>query len=182
MNEQATGQPVRALQTMLRQIAELDPAIPSVIPVGIYGRDTMAAVSALQRSRGLPVTGVTDLATWRAVVDAYHNGRAEINPAEPLQPRFDRQQVIAPGERNSHVWLVQSILAALHERLSSVPSVNHTGINDERTQAGVRWAQQASGLPQTGRIDRNTWQALARLYAGQTRDGSFPAGSGQTNG
>ena len=62
--ESFIAQPVRSLQTMLRVIAESNRSQPSVIPDGIYGQNTMAAVSAFQRRKGLPVTGVADPTTW----------------------------------------------------------------------------------------------------------------------
>ena len=54
--ESFVGQPIRSLQTMLRVIAEDDPSHMRVIPDGIYGPETMAAVSTFQRKHGLPVT------------------------------------------------------------------------------------------------------------------------------
>jgi peptidoglycan hydrolase-like protein with peptidoglycan-binding domain len=65
------GAPIRTLQTMLRAIARLNENIPLVIPDGIYGADTVAAVTAFQRQFGLPATGVTNLTTWNAVVEKY---------------------------------------------------------------------------------------------------------------
>ncbi len=177
-----TGTPVRFLQTMLRQIAELDSAIPSVVPDGIYGRDTLASVSAFQRTHGLPVTGVTDLATWDAVVLAYQAGRAEIEAAEMLMPRLNRLQVLAPGEQNLHVLIVQGILTALARLYSDVPLVTCTGVNDDQTQQAVRWAQGVSALPVTGAVDRSTWQALARLYAAAARAGGAGLSSAARHG
>ena len=49
--ESFIAQPVRSLQTMLRVIAERDKRLPSVVPDGIFGRNTMAAVSAFHRYR-----------------------------------------------------------------------------------------------------------------------------------
>ena len=48
------GKPIRSLQTMLRVIAAADEAIPQVVPDGIYGPDTEAAVTAFQARSGLP--------------------------------------------------------------------------------------------------------------------------------
>ena len=43
------GQPIRSLQTMLRVIAEDDPSHLRIVPDGIYGPETTAAVSTFQR-------------------------------------------------------------------------------------------------------------------------------------
>lgn len=165
MREITTGAPVRSLQTMLRQISELDTSIPAVVPDGIYGRDTLAAVSAFQRTRGLPVTGVADLTTWEAIVEAYFEAQAEILPPEPLYLLLDRQQVIEPNDQNLHIWVVQGVLAALAEIFENIPEIVHTGKNDEETQAAISFIQAASGLPVTGILDRTTWKTIARLYS-----------------
>ena len=61
--ESFVGQPIRSLQTMLRVIAENDPSYVTLVPDGIYGPDTVRAISTFQRKHGIPVTGVTDQAT-----------------------------------------------------------------------------------------------------------------------
>ena len=42
------GQPIRSLQTMLRVIAEDDPTHLRIVPDGIYGPETTAAVSTFR--------------------------------------------------------------------------------------------------------------------------------------
>ena len=66
-------QPVRSLQTMLRVIAENDKTLPTVIPDGIYGQDTIRAVSAFQQKYSIPVTGITDNITWDKIVSEYED-------------------------------------------------------------------------------------------------------------
>ena len=65
------GRPVRSLQTMLRVLGESKGREVMLIPDGIYGPQTMAAVTDFQRQAGLPPTGIADQATWEAVVAAY---------------------------------------------------------------------------------------------------------------
>ena len=78
------SQPIRSLQTMLRILAEDDPSHKSIVPDGIYGPETMAAVSIFQRKHGLPATGVTDQATWEAIAQAYEPAFVRIDEAFPL--------------------------------------------------------------------------------------------------
>ena len=49
--ESFVGQPIRSLQSMLRVIAEEDPSHMRLIPDGIYGPETVRAVSLFQRTR-----------------------------------------------------------------------------------------------------------------------------------
>ena len=65
------GMPIRTLQTMLRAISRLNSGVPSVIPDGIYGANTVSAVSGFQQTFGLPVTGVVNEGTWNAIVRIY---------------------------------------------------------------------------------------------------------------
>ena len=50
--ESFVGQPIRSLQTMLRVLAQYDGKYASVVPDGIYGPQTMAAVAHFQRLHG----------------------------------------------------------------------------------------------------------------------------------
>ncbi len=161
----ATGTPVRFLQQMLRAIAELDPAIPAVVPDGIYGRDTRAAVAAFQRREGLPVTGVTDLDTWEAVSRASREARVELAPADALNLRMDRGQSFDHDEENALLWPIQGALAAICAGYENAPQPALTGVNDDETQSAVRFVQKSAGLPVTGRIDRQTWLAVSRLFS-----------------
>lgn len=165
MTDPATGTPVRFLQQMLRQISEIDPSIPAVIPDGIYGRDTRAAVSAFQRREGLPVTGVTDLDTWEAISRAAREARLETAPADSLSLRMDRGQSFAHDEENALLWPIQGALAAICASYENAPQVGLSGVNDAPTQAAVRFVQSCSGLPETGLIDRRTWLAISRLFS-----------------
>lgn len=158
------GRPVRRLQTMLRQLSAVHPEIPAVIPDGIYGEATMRAVTAMQRFARLPATGVADTATWDAL-DALSRDAAGISaPPAPLCIRMAPGLRIAGGEANSHLYLVQGMLRALSEVLSGVPEVESSGQNDERCCAALRWLQARAELPQTGELDRCTWEHLVGLY------------------
>ena len=79
--ESFVGQPIRSLQTMLRVLSEDDPSHPSVIPDGIYGQETINAVSHFQRRHGIPVTGVTDQNTWEAILAHYEEALIRVDEA-----------------------------------------------------------------------------------------------------
>ena len=65
--ESFAQQPIRSLQTMLRTIASVEPGQMNVMPDGIYGSQTAAAVRSFQRRQGLNPTGVVDEATFSEV-------------------------------------------------------------------------------------------------------------------
>ena len=101
--ESFIGQPIRSLQTMLRVIHEDDPSHPAIIPDGIYGPETMAAISHFQRRHGLPVTGVTDQETWEAVTSHYNEALIRVDEAQPLYILLEPGEVIRRGEKHPHM-------------------------------------------------------------------------------
>lgn len=162
--ESFIGQPIRSLQTMLRVLAENDNRYSRIIPDGIYGPETMAAVSAFQRLHGLPVTGVTDRDTWDAIHAEYEPALINIDAAQPVEIILNPKQVIRRGERHPNVRLVQAILAVLSEFYHSVPMPGFSGILDAQTSDSLASFQQMNGLPMTGELDKRTWKHLALHY------------------
>lgn len=162
--ESFVGQPIRALQAMLRVIAEDDPSHPKLVPDGIYGPETMAAVSHFQRCHGLGVTGVTDLPTWETIVSHYHPALIRVTSAQPLDIILEPGQVLCKGQCNPHVYLVQAMLAVLSEVYHSIPSPTHSGLLDDATSDAIAMLQSLSTLPMTGEMDKVTWKHLALQY------------------
>ena len=162
--ESFLGQPVRSLQTMLRVIAQADPSHPSLIPDGIYGPETIAAVSAFQRRHGLAVTGVTNQATWDTIVAVYEPALVEIDQAQPLEIILNPGQVIRRGQRHPHVYLAQSILTVLSQVYESITRPGLSGVLDEATAQALAAFQYLCALPASGELDKQTWRQLALQY------------------
>ena len=162
--ESFIGQPIRSLQTMMRVIAENDSSHERIIPDGIYGPETVSAVSAFQRIHGLPVTGVTDNRTWDTVVEIYEDALIEQLEAETLQIILNPGQVIRKGERHPHLYLVQAMLSVLADRYDSIGKPAFTGILDDATTDALSSFQAISGLPMTGQLDKHTWRHLVLQY------------------
>lgn len=158
------GQPIRALQTMLRVLAENNDKYKMLIPDGIYGPDTMEAVRVFQRCSRLPVTGVTDLETWNYIVEEYALALVEIVQPQVLAVLLNPGQSISLGEKNAAVCLAQVILMVLSESFHCVDAPAITGILDEPTRDSLAAFQQLSGLPMTGKLDRHTWKHLALQF------------------
>ena len=162
--ESYIGQPIRSLQTMLRVIHEDDPSHPAIIPDGIYGPETMAAISHFQRRHGLPVTGVTDQETWEAVTSHYNEALIRVDEAQPLYILLEPGEVIRRGEKHPHIYLVQGILQTLSDIYESVSLPDHNGILNDITSDSLASFQALMGLPMTGDLDKVTWKALALHY------------------
>ena len=162
--ESFVGQPIRSLQTMLRVLAEDDPSHMTLVPDGIYGPETVRAVSIFQRKHGLSVTGITDQQTWEKIVAEYEPARVRIDEAEPLYIVMNPGQVIRKGESHPNIYLVQAMLAVLSEVYDSITAPGLTGLLDAATADALAAFQYLSGLPSTGDLDKHTWKHLARHY------------------
>ena len=162
--ESFIGQPIRSLQTMLRVIAEDDPSHMTLVPDGIYGPETVRAVSIFQRRHGLSVTGITDMETWEKIVSEYEPALVRIDEAQPLNIILNPGQVIRKGEAHPHIYLIQAMLAVLSEVYESITAPGMSGILDEATADALAAFQFLSGLPTTGNLDKHTWKHLALQY------------------
>ena len=163
--ESFADQPIRSVQTMLRTIAGIEPSQLNVMPDGIYGSQTAAAVRSFQRRQGLNPTGIVDQATHERIVREYERAYVEAQKAHPVQITLDPGQVLRRGERNNHIYLAQSMLTVLHLLDSRIPAPPHTGVLDPATAEAVAAFQSVAGLPPTGEIDKRTWKDLALYYA-----------------
>ena len=161
--ESFVGQPIRSLQTMLRVLSEDDPSLPAVVPDGIYGTNTMNAVSAFQRRNGLTVTGVTDQATWDQIYNAYEEAFIRIHKAEPIEVIFDPGKVFRRGEFSPYLYLMQSMLLYL-SAFHDISEPSHNGTLDDPTAQALAGFQVLAGLPPTGELDKKTWKYLVRQF------------------
>ncbi len=162
--ESFVAQPVRSLQTMLRVIGEDAGYNENVIPDGIYGSSTIDAVRRFQQQHSLQSTGITDQATWEAIVAEYTDSLVRVDRAQPLQLILNPGQIIGQGESHPYIYLVQSMLLSLSQIYGSITSPRLTGVVDLSTMESIASFQYLSGLPQTGAVDKITWKHLALQY------------------
>lgn len=164
--------PIHDLQTMLR----------TVLPElglgrdGIYGNETHEAVKKYQASQGLPQNGVTDKATWDALVKDYEHALVLRTEADPLNIILQPFQVLERGSNNLHLYLVQGMLMALSQLYYDMPDLLVSGKLDEPTANALLWLQKAGDLQNTGTLDKHTWRHLVGQYRLMVGDGtgSFP--------
>lgn len=160
--ESFLGQPIRSLQTMLRLIAQEQRELGTIIPDGIYGPQTQAAVSRFQRSQGLPITGVTNQETWEAVVAAYDAALLGAETAAILEIPLD--SVRQSGNRDNAAILLQAMLAALQEAYGCMGTVPPTAKQDAATRDALAQFQKLCGLKATGTAGAATWKHLTGQY------------------
>lgn len=158
------GQPVRSLQTMLRELSFLYDFLPRLTPDGVFGERTLEAVMLFQREFFPPVTGRVDQATWDAIASLYLQARARLNGPIPCRGYPNCDFSVQPDQDSIHLYLVQSMFRALARLLDGLESAPVTGYNDPATQHNIRWIQRLDGRTQTGVLDQDSWNTISRLY------------------
>ena len=162
--ESFVAQPIRSLQTMLRVIAEADKTLPTVVPDGVYGQETITAVSAFQRRNGIPVTGVADQQTWDSIAEAYEEALIQVDKAEPIEIILDPGQVFRLGDSSPYLYLLQSMLLYLSLSHPDISEPNHNGVLDSPTSQTLAGFQVLAGLEPTGELDKKTWKYLVHQF------------------
>lgn len=162
--ESFVEQPVRSLQTMLRILAEDDRRLPTVVPDGIYGPNTMNAVTAFQRRAGIAVTGIADQFTWEQIVLAYEPALIRVGKAEPIEIIMDPGQVFRYGDSSPYIYLLQGMLTQLSLDNPSIRSPALSGMIDDTTSDALSTFQTLAGLAITGELDKITWKHIVKQF------------------
>ena len=160
-----TGAAVYDIQRMLRLVSRNRSGIPCVTPDGIYGDETYNCVRSFQISQGLMPTGAVDLDTFNALVNEYRRElrRMEAHRRTALIPNKLEGGLISPGDESALVSIIQAMLSTL-EVIFTFPTVAINGFYDPATVEAVSEIQRINGLPVTGVIDKDTWNAISDEY------------------
>lgn len=158
---------VRNVQRYLRQLSLYDKTIPPLAIDGIYDHQTRDAILAFQREMALEETGTVDYTTWTALFDAYMQSLLQfqdIGNCSPF-PRFPEGYSVGTGSNHFLVEIIQFMLNELTVWIDAIPRNAQGGVYDEDTENGIVVFQRTHLLPETGRVDRKTWNALIGTYA-----------------
>ncbi len=171
LNLGMSGNDIRTIQVQLNRISRNYPAIPKIeSPDGTFGIQTEEAVKAFQSIFNLNVTGMVDKATWYKIAYIYTSVKrlAELNSEglsiEEVSKQYSEELRI--GMDGSEISNLQYYLAVVGAYYQSVQPVDITGYFGEQTEASVKSFQKVFGLPETGIVDRRTWNDLYRAYLG----------------
>ena len=139
--------------------------LPLVNPDGIYGEETRTAVREFQRMYGLPITGSINYATWTALYAEYllSKERAE-RPAPVFHFPEEHGYMTAVGENSDIVAIIQFILRTLAHEYDDIAGKPPSGVYDDQTIKDIRSFQNTHGIPESGMVDKRTWNSLAAAY------------------
>lgn len=152
------------LQYMLRKISQITGEIPLVTADGIYDDATREAVREFQRQNSLDPTGNVNKETWDKIFQKYKKSVYASSIGEPIYPFTDPSYNSVIGEKSDIIMLMQIILSALSIIYDDFEDIKITGVNDEQTISAVKRFQGYHGLPQTGVLDKRTWDSAAKSF------------------
>lgn len=167
----STGPNVVVIQTAINRIGQNYPAIPKITPVdGIFGSRTESSVKAFQRIFGLQPDGIVGRETWYTIVRLY-TAVVSLSELRSLGQQFYYINWSPPaglnvGDTGDKVRLLQYMLSVLSAHISTIPPLSVDGIYGQQTRAAVLAAQRRFGLPETGSVGAQTWDAIYDQYSG----------------
>ena len=167
----SSGPNVVVIQTALNRISQNYPAIPKIPAVdGIFGSRTEASIIAFQSIFGLSPDGIVGKETWYALVRLY-TAVTSLSELRSLGQQFYNINWSPPGgltigDTGDKVRLLQYMLSVLAAHISTIPPLSVDGIYGQQTRAAVLAAQRRFGLPETGSVGAQTWDAIYDQYSG----------------
>jgi murein L,D-transpeptidase YcbB/YkuD len=154
------------LQTYLRAQSILYPNSPQVPIDGIFDNATRIALIDFQLRNSLAPTGIADRTTWELLYAQYLDilkSSSLPNPIIPF-PSYPDDYEIKLGEKSFLVATLQYMLNEIGIIYNTFDNLEINGVYDEATEKAIKDFQERGLLAPTGRVDRATWDSLARIY------------------
>ncbi len=152
---------IKEIQLYLRTLSFAEPRIHPVTVDGYFGHTTTQAVKSFQNINGLPVSGEVDFDTWNRLIEAYEKLQKKVLPLNVL-PHADA--TVSSQSPTDTILILQALLNALADLYVNLLHVTATGTYNDETKAAVMRFQQIHDIPETGLVDRGTWNTLASIY------------------
>jgi peptidoglycan hydrolase-like protein with peptidoglycan-binding domain len=168
----SNGPPVERMQRELNAVSNNYPAIPKISPVSnVYDLATQSAVRKFQEVFNLPVTGVIDSATWYKIIYIYTSVK-KLAELDSIGASLAEQTVVTAPEMklgDTGIWVrrldyILAVISSYYRDVKTLPVDND--VFGEDTEASVKSFQKLFGLPETGVVDRATFQEMREAYNG----------------
>lgn len=159
-------QAILNLQRYLRQLSYFDETIPAPVVSGSWEPGTEASLVAFQQKHNLPQTGRADEVTWNLLYEEYLLSVESNAPPRSMSvfPRLPYNHITQTGEESFTVLAIQFMLSEITSNYDNLGSIPRSGIYDESTALAIREFQRRSLLPDTGTVDKTTWNFLVEAY------------------
>ncbi len=151
-------------QSYLRNIGRTDSDISPLVPDGIFANETTASVKSFQRKYGLEETGIINYETWELLKNK--NSEAVFISSEPLQiVKITNEDLpLVKGMDNTLVYTLHLMLNNVADRYENFTPLPLQSLFDDNTEREVRRWQRVISHPESGQVDKVTWNNLAEFY------------------
>lgn len=155
---------VYEVQEYIRNVAKVNKNIESLNPDGIYGQKTRDAVMGFQNEFNLLANGKVNFETWQKLLD--ESNKALFKLSEPIQLALIENDdlPLKTGDVNEAVYTLKLMIKHLSENYTNftTPIINNKF--DEATAEQIKIWQKVISVPQTGEVDKFTWNMLSEFY------------------
>ncbi len=169
LREGDTGRDVELVQRKLNRISTNYPGIPKIYPAdGFFDSSTTDAVRKFQEVFGLDQDGLVGRATWNQIQFIYnavkklYTVNSEGIRITDVSTRFS--DTLSEGSSGEGVLTVQYYLSYIALFVPTVVEAAMDGSFGPVTANAVRSFQRTYGLPETGEVDRATWDRMETVY------------------
>ena len=169
LREGDTGRDVELIQRRLNRISANFPGIPKISPAdGFFDRSTTDAVRKFQEVFNLDPDGLVGRATWNQIQFIYnavkklYTVNSEGLRITDVTTRYTEN--LSEGSSGEGVLTIQYYLSYI---ALFVPTVIETAMDGDfgpTTTNAVKSFQRTYGLPETGVVDRVTWDRIENIY------------------
>ncbi|MBQ7951065.1 MAG: peptidoglycan-binding protein [Clostridia bacterium] len=167
ISEGNRGEKVTILQYFLSIFSSFDSTIPFVKIDGDFGPQTKNAVIAFQQKYDLTPDGIVGEKTWDKMYDVFKGTVDTVFLDEELfgiKTKPFGGTVLEFGSTGEAVLTLQQYLNIIALSYDTINAVTPTGNFGPQTRQAVLSFQKEFNLPQTGRVDMETWNAVANIY------------------
>lgn len=169
LREGDTGRDVELIQRKLNRISANFPGIPKIYPAdGFFGPSTTGAVRKFQEVFDLDVDGLVGRATWNQIQFIYnavkklYTVQSEGLRITDVTTRYT--DTLSEGSSGEGVLTIQYYLSYIALFVPTVIAAAMDGSFGPATTNAVRSFQRTYGLPETGEVDRATWDRMENVY------------------
>lgn len=169
LREGDTGRDVELIQRKLNRISANFPGIPKIYPAdGFFDRSTTDAVRKFQEVFSLDPDGLVGRATWNQIQFIYnavkklYTVNSEGLRITDVTTRYTEN--LSEGSSGDGVLTIQYYLSYIALFVPSVVEAAMDGDFGPATTNAVKSFQRTYGLPETGVVDRATWDRIESVY------------------